>query len=67
VVDVLVLVDEVVVEDEVVVDEEDEVVVFFLMPLLVGDRKLKTKAVTIPTEATTASALRRNDQRVSDD
>jgi len=59
---------EVVVTDEVVVGAGAEVVVeIFLMPLLVGDRKLKTKAPTIPTPATTASTLRRSDHRVSDE
>jgi hypothetical protein len=56
-----------VVVGEVVETTEEVVVVFFLKPLLVGDRKLKTKAATIPMEATTASALRPGDQRVSDE
>jgi len=59
-----VVVDDDVVEDEVVTDEL--VVVDSLMPLLVGERKLKTKAVIIPRPATTARILRRNDHRVSD-
>jgi hypothetical protein len=55
--------------DEVVVDEDVLVVTFdtLRMPLLVGARKLKTKAPTIPTDARTASILRRTDHRVSDD
>jgi hypothetical protein len=58
---------EVVEVDDVVEDEEeDEEVVVLRMPLLVGDRKLKTKAATIPSEATTASTLRPGDQRVSE-
>src|SRR4051794_9083559 len=44
--------------------DELVVVLFFLNPLLVGDRKLKTKATTNPNEATTASTLRLNDHRV---
>jgi hypothetical protein len=66
----VVVVDEVVVVlEEVVVDEDVEVAVWDALrkPLLVGDRKLKTKAAIIPSDATTASTLRRTDQRVSDD
>jgi hypothetical protein len=44
-----------------------EVTDVFLMPLLVGDKKLKTKAATMPRPATTARILRRADHRVSDD
>ena len=59
---------EVVVTDEVVVGAGTEVVEeIFLMPVLVGARKLKTKAPTMPTPATTASTLARGDQRVSDE
>jgi hypothetical protein len=61
----------IVVEVVELVDEEEEevvvVVVFFLKPLLVGDRKLNTKAATLPIEAMTASTLRPGDQRVSDE
>jgi hypothetical protein len=63
----VVVVVEVTVVDELVVEEAEEVVVvFFLKPLLVGDRKLNTKAATIPMDAMTARTLRPGDQRVSD-
>ncbi|MCU1448697.1 MAG: hypothetical protein JWP02_867, partial [Acidimicrobiales bacterium] len=64
---VVVVVEVMVVVDELVVEEDEDVVVFFLKPLLVGARKLNTKAATMPMEAMTASTLRPGDQRVSVD
>jgi hypothetical protein len=70
----VVVVEEVVVEVDVVVDDEvvvgagtEVVLEIFLMPLLVGERKLKTKAPTMPRPAMMARTLRRSDHLVSDD